>query len=73
MAAEGVLSVENGQGFGVDLPADGENRGVEGACVGGRGEEVGAVGIGGWVVEEEVVDLLADLEGKIEEIGHSDE
>lgn len=68
MAAEGVVGVEDGEGFGVDLFVDGENGGVERG--GGCGEGVGAVGVWGWVVEEMVVDLLAQFEGEIEEVGH---
>lgn len=75
MAAEGVLSVENGEGFGVDGLADTEDGGVEqGGCgVGGSEEAVGAAGVRGRVEEEVVVDLLADLEGQVEEVGHGAE
>lgn len=61
---EGVLRVEEGQGFAVDLLADAEDMRVDGVCLaqgrggGGRGDH-----------EEEDVDMVPDLAGERKEGG----
>lgn len=79
---EGVARVQDGEGFVMELFVDGEDGGVEVGggwvdCGGGEGLAAGGVagiarwaGVWGWVDEEVGVDLLADLEGEVEEVGH---
>ena len=76
MGLEGVFGVEDGEGFGVELVAGGEDGGGEVEGSGGRwGEVVRGCGVDGCGVGEEVAeDEVAEFAGEEEDgEGHWDD